>query len=327
MILLVGCENNNLDSNSSGNTKVSKDEPSSEAINEPKGVLMGVSGDLIRGFIKDSEFLGLQQVEPDKLFFVHLAAPGFSIQLEGKNPDEMTGAMIDISYEGENYGMGRGMIAGLFGVLLNKESSLEVNKWLTKQFADSEIGVKQGKTPKESQYEIDNLVVDFFPPTSIDNLSATVLIYATDKLIPKSNNEDSVNSNTPKDSVVTNRKGVGESSETASDTENIQENTEDINATNDYGVTRLAKASGEGNIDLVKELLSQGADPNLYKDMGEPPLLWAIRSSNDDIVKILLDAGADPNFKTSEGVTPLMIAQENGANVILKYLEEYGAME
>lgn len=109
------------------------------------------------------------------------------------------------------------------------------------------------------------------------------------------------------------------------DMHNVSENSEDVNTTNDFGITKLAKASGEGDIALVKDLLSQGADPNLSEDMGEPPLLWAIRSNNDDIVKILLAAGADPNFKTFEGITPLMIAQENGANVILKYLEEYGA--
>lgn len=125
------------------------------------------------------------------------------------------------------------------------------------------------------------------------------------------------------DEAITDSKSVGQ----GYDKENASDNPGDVNATNEYGVTKLAKASGEGNIDLVKELLSQGADPNLYKGMGEPALLWAVRSNQDNIVKILLDAGANPNFKSKEGVTPLMIAKENGANVILIYLEEYGATE
>lgn len=68
------------------------------------------------------------------------------------------------------------------GVLLNKESSLEAIKWITNQYVDSEISLKKGITPKETKFEVDNLVVDFFPPTSLDNLSATVLMNAKDKI-------------------------------------------------------------------------------------------------------------------------------------------------
>lgn len=125
------------------------------------------------------------------------------------------------------------------------------------------------------------------------------------------------------DEAITDSKSVGQ----GYDKENASDNPEDVNATNEYGVTKLAKASGEGDIDLVNELLSQGANPNLCKGMGEPPLLWAVRSNQENIVKVLLDAGADPNFKSTEGITPLMIAMEDGSNVILKYLEEYGAKE
>ncbi|KXI51977.1 MULTISPECIES: ankyrin repeat domain-containing protein [Bacillus cereus group] len=98
-----------------------------------------------------------------------------------------------------------------------------------------------------------------------------------------------------------------------------------INEIDDYGVTKLARVSGEGDIEGVKGLLKQGADPNLYEGNGEPPLIWAARSNQDNIVKILLEAGANPNIKSANGITPLMIAKEEGANVIIKYLLEYGA--
>ncbi|MBB2483123.1 ankyrin repeat domain-containing protein [Bacillus sp. APMAM] len=313
VFLLVGCQNVNLSSKSAKFTNSSGGKSES--------VVMGVSGDSIKAFIKQSKLLGLQEANPDKLFFVHLVAPGYSIQLEGKNPDKMTGAMIDISYDSENYGMGRGNIAALLGVLLNKESSLEAIKWITNQYVDSEISLKKGITPKETKFEVDNLVVDFFPPTSLDNLSATVLMNAKDKIKKNAGSSNGSNSNTETGNIVSNEE---------SDTQEnnvVSGNSNNINATDDYGVTKLARASGEGNSDLVRELLNQGADPNIYKEMGEPPLLWAIRSNNDDIVKILLDAGANPNVKTSEGVTPLKIARENGDKGILKYLEEYGAKE
>ncbi|MGE6402243.1 ankyrin repeat domain-containing protein [Bacillus cereus] len=281
-------------------------------IKEKKEIL-NVNGDLIRKFIDSAEFLGLQKAKPDKLFFTHLQAPGFSIQLEGENPDKMTGAMIDISYESKNASMGRGIIASLLSLLLNEEDKRQASLWVDKQLVEAERSLKKGIKPEETQLKVDKLILDFFPPTTLDNLNATLLIFATDT---KEELKESVNL-APKD------KKERSSKEEAS----LIEPDSSPNSVDDYGVTKLARASGEGNIDLVKQLLKQGADPNLYEGHGEPPLIWAARSSKDNVVKILLEAGANPNVKSAGGITPLMIAKEEGANVTIKYLLEHGAEE
>lgn len=251
-----------------------------------------VDGELVRRFIKDMESLGLQKTNPDELFFEHLQAPGFSIQLAGKNPDEMTGAMIDLSYESRNFSMGRGTIAGLIGILLEKEKSSEAIEWLNKQFVEAEINIRQRIQPQESKLEIEDIAIGFIPPTSLDKFNATVLIY-------KSENQSELKFATPNE----------------------------INATNEFGVIELARKAGEGDLESVKKLLANGADPNLSTGDGEPPLLCAVRTSRDQVVKILLEAGANPNYKSKEGVTPLQIAKGQGANVTIQHLLEYGATE
>lgn len=76
--------------------------------------------------------------------------------------------------------MGVGNIAGLIGILLDKDRSKKAIGWLNKQFYDDEVSVRQGKKPQESKLELDGIVIDFFPPTSLDKLSATVLVYGAE---------------------------------------------------------------------------------------------------------------------------------------------------
>ncbi|WP_318506518.1 ankyrin repeat domain-containing protein [Bacillus sp. T3] len=313
-ILLVGCENTSL--SSEDQTLHSKAIPKDETSN--KDIRLGVSGVEISSFIKDCEFFGLKKLKPDKGFFVNLAAPGFSIQLGGESPDNVTGAISDISNLNENFYMGKGTIVSFIGLLFNEEDKFEATKWLDKQFVDAELSVRKGLKPSESEFRAENIVITFFPPTSLDDLNATVAIYADDK-ISKSNNNTIIEKN----NSTSKKEGYG----FGYNKENVTGNPDDINYLDEYGVSKLARASGNGDVELVKELLSKGADPNLRKDTGEPPLLWAVRSSKDSVVKLLLKAGADPNFVNDEGITPLTIAKEDGANVIIKYLLEYGAKE
>ncbi|KAA0742882.1 ankyrin repeat domain-containing protein [Bacillus sp. AY3-1] len=313
LCFLVGCQNLNSSSNPNDKENVElSNNDGKQRIKEKKEIL-NVNEDEIRKFIDSAEFLGLQQVKPDKLFFTHLQAPGFSIQLEGENPSKMTGAMVDISYESKNESMGRGIIASMLSLLLNKEDERQANLWIAKQLVEAERSLKRGIKTEETKLKVDGLVLDFFPPATLDNPNATLLIFATDtrKKLKESEN------------FVPNNKKEHLSKEEAS----LGKPDSSPNSVDDYGVTKLARASGEGNIELVKELLKQGANPNLYEAHGEPPLIWAVRSSQDNVVKILLEAGANPNVKLAGGITPLMIAKEEGANVTIKYLLEYGAKE
>ena len=58
------------------------------------------------------------------------------------------------------------------------------------------------------------------------------------------------------------------------------------------GWTAIMFASNNGKPDLVKYLISKGADVNLKAKYGTSALSWAIKEKNDDIIKILKANGA-----------------------------------
>ena len=77
--------------------------------------------------------------------------------------------------------------------------------------------------------------------------------------------------------------------------------------------THLYWASAQGEIDLVRLLLGEGADPNERSPDGEgTPLCAAACHGDTEIVRELLDHGADPNLKEDEWFTPLRWAASNG---------------
>ena len=70
----------------------------------------------------------------------------------------------------------------------------------------------------------------------------------------------------------------------------------------------LFDASHEGRIDIVRELLEAGADPNIKNEDGETALIIASSLGHYEIVKLLLEAGVDINIQNSYGNTALIRA-------------------
>ena len=66
-----------------------------------------------------------------------------------------------------------------------------------------------------------------------------------------------------------------------------------INYQNEHGGTALMIASIEDDRDIVRFLLSQGADPNIRDDGGdrETALMYASHHDNEEIVRILTSFG------------------------------------
>lgn len=78
-----------------------------------------------------------------------------------------------------------------------------------------------------------------------------------------------------------------------------------INAKNDRGRAPLHVAAQNGQNDIVKLLISKGAEVDARSGWKYTPLTLAAESSRRDVVVTLLDSGADVRAVTKEGYTPL----------------------
>jgi ankyrin repeat protein len=91
----------------------------------------------------------------------------------------------------------------------------------------------------------------------------------------------------------------------------------------------LKRAVEGNNTDMLRLLLSKGADPNSTY-MGATPLVDACQRKDMAMIKILLDSGADMNFKSSypnmpyDGKSPLDIAYESGDGQVVELLLSHG---
>jgi len=96
-----------------------------------------------------------------------------------------------------------------------------------------------------------------------------------------------------------------------------------VNVANDLGVTPLALASSNG---MLEKLLAAGANPNVVMTTGESPLMAAARAGTAEMVKTLLSHGADVKAKENvHGQDALMWAISQKHPDIVRVLIEHGA--
>lgn len=87
-----------------------------------------------------------------------------------------------------------------------------------------------------------------------------------------------------------------------------------VNARDRYGITPLSSAVVWGNEEIVNELLTHCADPNIHDCLLKTPLHYACDLKQENatrIVQLLLDHNADVFAKDYKGQTPLTIALVN----------------
>jgi len=81
---------------------------------------------------------------------------------------------------------------------------------------------------------------------------------------------------------------------------------------------QLIQAADFGQAEVVKFLISKGADVNAKDNFGITPLLAATYEGHVDVVDILLKKGADKNVKGPDGMTPLEAAPNDRVKSLLK---------
>ncbi len=91
----------------------------------------------------------------------------------------------------------------------------------------------------------------------------------------------------------------------------------------------LVKAIHQDDVELTRALLDIGApiDGKDYRDLGFPPLYYAVAEckSNADLIRLLLSRGANANIRMVNDETPLHLAIQHDNIDAVKALLEFGA--
>ena len=83
----------------------------------------------------------------------------------------------------------------------------------------------------------------------------------------------------------------------------------------------LRGAVADGDIAVVKNLVSEGADVNAKYKGGWTPLHFAAFDGYIEVVKFLVSKGADVNVKNDGDKTPLDLAKQYERSEVVEYLE------
>jgi len=94
--------------------------------------------------------------------------------------------------------------------------------------------------------------------------------------------------------------------------------------------TNIFEVIDHHNLNRLKEILEQGANPNIFSSDGDTPLIYSICElefgGSDDMIDVLLKYGADINgWDSAENVTPLIMALFNEEYEIVPKLVDAGA--
>jgi ankyrin repeat protein len=113
----------------------------------------------------------------------------------------------------------------------------------------------------------------------------------------------------------------------------------DPNVADRSGVTPLHTAAQTGSLELAKELLAKGANPDARTaknpagrgrasdEFRLPPgeqtaLMMAAKANHEDIMRALVEHHADPKLKAQDGTTLMMAAAGSGHVGVVKYAYE-----
>lgn len=104
----------------------------------------------------------------------------------------------------------------------------------------------------------------------------------------------------------------------------------DVHSTDSYNGTGLIRAADRGHVEIIAELLRTDIKIDHINRLGWTALLEAIilgdgGERHSEVVRLLVTAGADVNLADSQGVSPLAHAQQRSHQSIVKILQQAGA--
>ena len=95
-----------------------------------------------------------------------------------------------------------------------------------------------------------------------------------------------------------------------------------INTTNKDGYTAIQLAVKRKDVNIVKTLLDEGADPNLFSPAGNSPLHEAIKNNDEETIDLLLKSGAIFDVENSEGKTAIDLVKETGTTRSINLIQK-----
>jgi ankyrin repeat protein len=94
----------------------------------------------------------------------------------------------------------------------------------------------------------------------------------------------------------------------------------DPNVARKDGLTPLHQAAARGNLDMVKDLVQAGADVNAIAENGRTPIFYAAARGKASTVNFLIEKKAEINLSDKDGMTPLHCAAASGNVALVKFL-------
>uniref|UniRef100_H0VJD1 Transient receptor potential cation channel subfamily A member 1 n=1 Tax=Cavia porcellus TaxID=10141 RepID=H0VJD1_CAVPO len=100
-----------------------------------------------------------------------------------------------------------------------------------------------------------------------------------------------------------------------------------LNKYEEENVSALHHAAGEGQLELMKMIISGSSCEvlNLMDNYGNTPMHWAAENNQVESVKFLLIHGANPNLRNNNMMAPLHIAVQGMHNEMAKVLIEHSS--
>lgn len=99
-------------------------------------------------------------------------------------------------------------------------------------------------------------------------------------------------------------------------------NVADANAFAIDGESILHKATMMKDVNGLKTLLNNAANPNIVDAMGDTPLHQAAFYNNLEIAEILVNSGAITDITNKHGETPADLAKVHKSHVLFNYLSQ-----